>query len=80
MDRHQMTFTVCSECQAILDILPGQFGKILHDFLLGHARGQIRKDVRNRDPHPSDARLTTALSCFDRDDLGVIHLVKGYVT
>lgn len=61
MDSHEVTLTVRRERQAGPDILHRQFWKISQDFLLGHPRGQIGEHIGDRDSHPTDAGLTTAL-------------------
>jgi hypothetical protein len=73
MDSHEMPLTISRKRQAGPDILGSKLGKITENLFLRHSGSQIGKHIRDSDPHPANAGLTTALAWLDRDDLGVIH-------
>ena len=73
MDCHEVLLTLGCKRQTSHDIIAIQLWKIPLDILFRHPRGKVRENIRYSDPHPTDARLATALSCLDRDDLGIIH-------
>jgi len=76
MDCHEVLLTLGCKGQTSPDILASQLWKVGLNLTFGHPRGKVRKNIRDRDSHPTDARLTTALSRFDRDDLGIVHIRK----
>ncbi len=55
------------------DILLGQVGEVGENFGMGHARGEIGKDIVNGDAHASNAGFATALAGFEGDDVLVVH-------
>lgn len=68
-----MTLTLCCVFEARQDVVFGEVREIVEDFLVSHPGGQIAQHVINRDAHPANAGLATALARLDRDDILVTH-------
>src|SRR6266851_7687578 len=71
--RYQFALAIGSKSQAGTNVFLRQVWKVVKDFVLGHARGQIFQHIVHRDAHATDAGLSTALARFDRNSVLVIH-------
>ena len=66
-----LTFSGIREASS--NIFFGEFRIVADDFFVRHSRRQPAEHIRNRNPHPSNRRSSTALARFDRDDVLVVH-------
>src|SRR5215207_1198153 len=64
---------VSSVGQAGQDVLLGKVREISEYLLVGHAGGQVREHVVDRDAHPPDGASAAALARLDGDDLVVVY-------
>lgn len=55
------------------DVLPGQVGEIVENFLLRHTGRQVRKHIIDSDSHASNAGPSSALARLDSDNVLVAH-------
>lgn len=67
------SMTILGEIKARPSILRNQIWQVGQDLHLRHARSEVVKHVRHRDPKAPNARLSAALSRQDRDELGTVH-------
>ena len=70
---HRVLFAIGGVGQTRADVLFGQIGKVIYDFLPTHPGGDPAKHVAYRDAQTAHARLAAALAGFDRNELAVIH-------
>ena len=72
MTGSQSSLTRSSELKHGLDVIGGQFGKLLEYLFICHAPGQVLEHVLDGDARTSDARLAGANGRIDCD---VVHQI-----
>ena len=66
-------FAISGVGEAGKNIVAGEVVEVCNNFLSSHAGGEVRENIIDSDPHPSNARFATALTRFKGDDVLVIH-------
>ena len=75
-DKCRSPFAVGRKSEAGANIVLVQIWKIPQDLFVRHSRGQVIQHIVNGNPQPAHAGFP-ALARLDRDDLGIIHPIRG---
>ncbi len=68
-----MPFAIRGIGKASKDIFLSEVGKIGEDLLVRHSCGKVGQDIVDRNSHPPDTGLPTALAGFNGDSFLIFH-------